>query len=206
MFREGRMTAETGKWGWKAPHSIYYLPFFDYYFSGRFRFIHVIRDGRDIALGDNQNQYKGACSKADSVGGECDSSISSRLLYWAVMNMEVFDYGINVLGPDKYFPVRTEDYALKPDATETLIDMLDFLGEQRPEPAVRKVAEGCHGHEKSYGGKKFTPEQRQQYLREFGKVGAEALDFFGYRQDDWGLTEGRPPFQTMLQAKRLRRD
>ena len=48
---------ETAVWGWKCPTSIYLLPFLDHVVPG-FRFLHVVRDGRDMALSRNQNQLR----------------------------------------------------------------------------------------------------------------------------------------------------
>ena len=41
-------------WGWKEPRSIYYLPLLDAALP-TVRFIHFIRDGRDMAFSENQN-------------------------------------------------------------------------------------------------------------------------------------------------------
>lgn len=42
-------------WGWKEPRSIYLLPFWGRQFHS-LKFLHVVRDGRDIAYSSNQNQ------------------------------------------------------------------------------------------------------------------------------------------------------
>jgi len=42
-------------WGWKEPRCIYLLPFFHERFPA-LRFLHVLRDGRDMAYSPNQNQ------------------------------------------------------------------------------------------------------------------------------------------------------
>jgi hypothetical protein len=48
---------ENMKWGWKAPRSILLLPFIHSQYQ-QMKFIHVIRDGRDIAYSKNKNQLK----------------------------------------------------------------------------------------------------------------------------------------------------
>src|SRR5438445_13883106 len=45
------------RWGWKAPRSIYLLSFLSAQFP-QLKFIHVLRDGRDMALSPNQNQLR----------------------------------------------------------------------------------------------------------------------------------------------------
>ena len=39
----------------KNPRSMFLLPFFDSYFPA-LKFIHIVRDGRDMAYSKNQNQ------------------------------------------------------------------------------------------------------------------------------------------------------
>lgn len=50
-------------WGWKGPRSVYFLPFYQAVFGDHFRFLHVLRDGRDVAYGDNQMQFWMLCEK-----------------------------------------------------------------------------------------------------------------------------------------------
>ena len=47
--------ATATSWGWKEPRSIYLLPFFHAQMPS-LRFLHFVRDGRDMALSENQNQ------------------------------------------------------------------------------------------------------------------------------------------------------
>ena len=44
-------------WGWKEPRSIYLLPFFDSVMP-KLRFLHWMRDGRDMAFSENQQQLR----------------------------------------------------------------------------------------------------------------------------------------------------
>jgi hypothetical protein len=50
-------------WGWKGPRAIYFLPFYQAVFGDHFRFLHVLRDGRDVSFGDNQMQFWMLCAK-----------------------------------------------------------------------------------------------------------------------------------------------
>src|SRR5438128_2372897 len=45
------------RWGWKEPRSIFLLPFLDECLPS-LRYLHVVRDGRDMALSENQNQLR----------------------------------------------------------------------------------------------------------------------------------------------------
>jgi hypothetical protein len=98
-------------WGWKSPRSLYYLPFYHLALKDKFRYVHVVRDGRDVSIGDNQMQHRGLCRHVNSVDdiGEnlCGSSKdkledpSSRLEFWARMNTDAYNYGVRVLGPER---------------------------------------------------------------------------------------------------------
>ena len=46
-------------WGWKEPRSIYLVPFLDAAMPS-LRFLHFVRDGRDMAFSENQNQLRQA--------------------------------------------------------------------------------------------------------------------------------------------------
>ena len=59
----GAAAARGTLWGWKGPRSIYFLPFYQAVFGDNFRFLHVLRDGRDVAYGDNQMQFWMLCER-----------------------------------------------------------------------------------------------------------------------------------------------
>jgi len=40
-------------WGFKSPHSIFFLSFYQASLGKRWRFLHVVRDGRDVAFSDD---------------------------------------------------------------------------------------------------------------------------------------------------------
>ena len=48
------IAANPRPWGWKEPRSIYLLSFLHRHLPA-LRFLHVVRDGRDMALSKNQN-------------------------------------------------------------------------------------------------------------------------------------------------------
>ena len=78
--------AET-PWGFKNPKSIFFLPALDAAFSpARLRFVLVVRDPRDVSLGDNQHQYEQLCRKVllgDKYSNSSSSStLSGRPLQW----------------------------------------------------------------------------------------------------------------------------
>src|SRR5208283_3337534 len=48
---------QAAGWGWKNPRSIFILPLIQSLYPD-FHFVHVVRDGRDMALSVNQNQLR----------------------------------------------------------------------------------------------------------------------------------------------------
>ena len=115
--------AETGRpWGWKEPRSIYLLPFFHRHLPG-LRFLHVVRDGRDMAFSENQNQLRrhGVASGIAPGGPEPVRSIA----LWARVNLAAARFGADVLG-DRYHRVRFED--LCADAAGVAEELLAWAG------------------------------------------------------------------------------
>ena len=242
---------KNGKWGWKAPRSIYYLPLLLRVLKGNLRFIHVIRDGREISVADNQQQYvqfckaklsnlsdefftfikrcispdfcdfKGPCADTIIVKTVCApkffkfvnanastknyySNVFSRisscflrepkniLAFWSNINQQVYTYGVSVLGPKRYFPLRIEDIALF-DAEPTVRRLLTFLGITRSAKRIKLLVESCKGFEKTYGGGKEQADFWAQLLRNTGSTGAVALSLFGYNTSVMGTTFGTFP-------------
>lgn len=112
-------------WGWKAPRSIYLLPFLRNE-CPHLKFIHLLRDGRDMALSSNQNQL--------SKHGEAVLALSERLfrstaqrsmLLWDKVNLRAADFG-ELRMPENYLRVRFEDLCAQPLETTTRI--INFLG------------------------------------------------------------------------------
>jgi hypothetical protein len=100
-----------GRWGWKNPRSMYVLPLIHARFP-QMNFVHVLRDGRDMALSDNRNQLR---KHYEALFGEPASEHDNRaaLRLWAATNAAVADWGERVLGP-RYLRLRFEDLCHDP--------------------------------------------------------------------------------------------
>ncbi len=113
-------------WGWKEPRSIYYLPFLDAAMP-TLRFLHFVRDGRDMAFSENQNQL---VKHGDAVLGQelrkAKTPVRS-IAVWSRVNTAAADYGREQLG-DRYLQVRFEDLCATP--AETVRRISDFFGLQ----------------------------------------------------------------------------
>ena len=112
------LPAETIRWGWKEPRSIYLLPFLREQMP-TLRFLHFVRDGRDMAFSDNQKQLRkhGPAALAGRLSWR--QPVRSIAL-WSRVNQSAADYGERELGSD-YLRVRFEDLCAEPRSTVELI-------------------------------------------------------------------------------------
>lgn len=112
-------------WGWKAPRSIYLLPFLSNE-CPYLKFIHLLRDGRDMALSSNQNQLSKHGEAVLTLRERLFRSTAERsMLLWEKVNLFAADFG-EARMPENYLLVRFEDLCAQP--LETTTRVLDFLG------------------------------------------------------------------------------
>ncbi|MBE9191780.1 sulfotransferase [Gloeocapsopsis crepidinum LEGE 06123] len=97
-------------WGWKYPRTIYLLPFIYRHFP-QMRFIHVVRDGRDMAFSGNQNQLRkhGAAVLGRDIA-EMNPQDSFEL--WLKVNNFAADFGNKFLGK-RYIRLQFEELVLQ---------------------------------------------------------------------------------------------
>lgn len=100
-------------WGWKEPRSIYLLPFLRRHLP-ELRFLHVVRDGRDMALSANQNQLRKHGPAAGILPGAPEALRSIAL--WSRVNLDAARLGREALG-ERYLRVRFEDVCADPGET-----------------------------------------------------------------------------------------
>jgi len=136
------ITNEQIEWGWKEPRSIYLLPFLHRYFPN-LRFIHVIRDGRDMAFSENQNQLrKHGKALLPSLYDFLPQPEQTAML-WNEINLMALEYGERDLR-ERYKYLRFEDLCRDPKATigqiskflEKNIDMDAALNEVAIPPSI----------------------------------------------------------------------
>lgn len=167
---------EARKWGWKEPRSIYLLPFFHRHLPA-LRFLHVVRDGRDMALSENQNQLR-KHGDAAGIPAELPPAVRSIAL-WSWVNLDAKRYGEEQLR-DRYLRIRFEDLCGSP--VETAGRILDFFGlEGDPSVAAEEVAAPA-----SLGRWRL---ESSRAVAELEGVGGEALAALGYQL---GATEAYP--------------
>ena len=122
----------TGLWGWKNPRSMYVLPLIHQFFP-TLKFIHVVRDGRDMAFSDNQNQrnkhfqalFGHEPIMTNNADDEYWGAVASARL-WATANAQIADWGEHHLG-NHYYRIRLEDLCDKPTmAIEKLLSWMEL--------------------------------------------------------------------------------
>jgi Sulfotransferase family len=116
--------AAEAPWGWKEPRSLYLLPFFHAHFPG-LKFIHVIRDGRDMAFSANQNQLRkhGGAVLGPALD-DAPQPVRTAAL-WTRVNLDAAAYGESRLGGN-YLQVQFE--ALCRDPRRSIQALETFLG------------------------------------------------------------------------------
>jgi len=117
-------TNKNMKWGFKNPRFILILQFLHSLYP-KMKFMHVIRDGRDVAFSSNQNQPK--LYGDIFCGNEPAGTPLYSLKYWSIINQNALNYGLSNL-KNNYLIVRFEDIISKP--IESIKKILEFLGSE----------------------------------------------------------------------------
>ena len=120
----GDLPPSARVWGWKEPRSIYLVPFYDAAMPS-LRFLHFLRDGRDMAFSENQNQL---VKHGDALLGDDlrkEKTPVRSIAVWSRVNSAAADYGETRLG-ERYLRVRFEDLCEQP--AETVRRIYDFFG------------------------------------------------------------------------------
>jgi cellulose synthase/poly-beta-1,6-N-acetylglucosamine synthase-like glycosyltransferase len=161
-----------GPRGWKCPQSLYVLP----YLAQRFpdlRFLHVVRDGRDVALSANQFQLARygttLLSPAEQEWSEAERSIA----LWSRINGLAAERGERLGGA--YLRVRFEDLCARPVAvTRRVFRFFGLPGD--PRKAARMVETPA-----SMGRWRHADPELVARLEE---IGGGVLRRFGYAAAD----------------------
>ncbi len=131
--RHRRLLPPEARWGWKLPQSLLYLPVLNRLLPET-RFIHMIRDGRDMAFSGNQNDAaafgefifarRGPDEMPAAYMSEETRMASLSIIVWGFANQMAADYGEAEMG-NRYLRV---DYGeLCADPMPGLRKILNFL-------------------------------------------------------------------------------
>jgi hypothetical protein len=160
-------------WGWKNPRSIYMLPFMHSQYPGM-KFIHVVRDGRDMAFSENQKQLKLFGAAFLSQEQRAMPKPARSIALWSHVNLTAAKYGETEMS-DGYLRVRFEDLCLDTEATVRRIFAFLQASEAGVAPAMGEVAQPS-----SIGRWR---QQTFERLYDVLQAGKTALEYFGYWDD-----------------------
>lgn len=99
-------------WGFKNPRTMLILPFLDEMFPGM-KFVHVVRDGRDISLGNDfaaRNRYRSAFLNKDETNLSAEEAM---ILFWGRSNQRAMEYGQQRM-PGRYLQMKWEELCENP--------------------------------------------------------------------------------------------
>jgi hypothetical protein len=161
--------ADAEGWGWKEPRSIYLLPFF-HSLMPKLRFLHFIRDGRDMAYSENQNQLNWHGDAVLTPDELQQRKPARSLTLWSRVNSAAADYGEQQLG-DRYLRVRFEDLCAEPAAT--IGGIFEFFG-------LDGDVEGAAAAVRPPDTLGRWQRKRSKVIDELQQVGGPALSRFGY--------------------------
>jgi hypothetical protein len=170
MRRHREPAGTDAAWGWKKPQSIHLLPFLIEQFP-RLRFVHVVRDGRDLAFGGRARpEVTSAYLDAEME----DKPESVRLLaFWAASNRLAAEVAARELA-DRYLVLRFEDMCLQPEPTITRL--LEFSGVAADPDLVARAATEVELSDSLGRWRSADPRAVEEAV----KVGQQTLEQFGY--------------------------
>ena len=157
-------------WGFKNPRTMLVLPLLNEMFPDM-KFVHVVRDGRDISLG---NEFAARNRHTDIFLTEEEKKLPAEermILYWGRSNQQSMDYGRQYM-QGRYLQMRWEELCTNP--VMKAHELLEFAGcrsvdARRVAQIVKKPA--------SIGRWKSFPERIR---RKVHSRGAKWLSMFGY--------------------------
>jgi hypothetical protein len=166
-LRDHGILAGRRAWGWKNPRSIYLLPLLDGIVPA-LRFVHVVRDGIDMATSGNRNQL---VLHGRALLGPAAEQLPEALraaLLWKAVNERAADYGAHM--PERYFLLRYEDVCADPG--HALAAVAASLGLDLPANGWMEPIKPVAGR-----GAGLAPELLSALRARIG----DALERFGYR-------------------------
>jgi len=163
--------AADAPWALKHPRTVLMLPYLRERHPGM-KFIHVIRDGRDMAFSRNTTQVD---LYGDLIVPPTDvwqSSAEKSMRFWAHSNLQTKQFAEATLA-ECYLRIRFEDLCADPETEiRRLFEWLD-AGDEKAE-AARDIVKAPNSIGRWRAANKSLVEK-------ITTIGAAALDEFGYR-------------------------
>jgi hypothetical protein len=110
-------------WGFKNTRTLFFVSYFFELFP-KMKYIHVVRDGRDMPFSQNHRQQKELFDVYFERGWSQSTVYEDAARFWNIVNVSAFRLGTMLLG-ERYFVIRLEDLVF--DKYTTLTELLKFL-------------------------------------------------------------------------------
>ena len=153
------------RWGDKTPEYIVHLPLIKQIFPDA-QFIHVVRDGRDVALSTLEQPLMGA------------NNIYMAARDWKESLLTVRKFAMQ-LKADQFIEIRYEDLLTNP--SETLSKLIDFLKIDDSEGRLREfISKNIHHDLKVTNFNKWKSQFSSSQLETYERIASDMLQQHGY--------------------------
>lgn len=156
-------------WGWKEPNTHIFLEHLVEYFP-KFKYIHVLRHGLDMAFAPNKKQLFnwGYLFDIDAEPGGDENTLAKKQLdYWIRSTRSIIERGRELLA-DNFFLLRYEDLCLNPEVEVSQV--MSFLKTEDYDmdrlKKIPKLSENHHRYKKHELG--IFTEQQLSSVEELG--------------------------------------
>jgi hypothetical protein len=167
LLRSTRCHREDGLWGWKEPNTHVLLDRLEAAFPGM-KYIHVMRNGLDMALSKNQNQLR---LWGRYFFGAEDYAVSPRwsLKYWCLVHRRIVRLGEQRMR-EKYMLLNYDAFCAAPqEHLRHLLRFLDLAVSKSTEASLAALVwrPSSIGRFKQYDPYQFDPEDLE-CIKSFG--------------------------------------
>lgn len=100
-------------WGWKEPNTHLFLPHLDRHLRN-FRYIHVVRNGLDMAFSQNNWQMRHWSHLFGLPGADTAALPVRQLRYWLAANRRAVRYGAGQM-KNRFMVIKYEDFCADPE-------------------------------------------------------------------------------------------
>ncbi len=157
-----KLSKPRNTWGWKEPNTHIFLEQFATFFPN-FRYIHVVRNGLDMAFSKNKKQlfnwghrYGIEASASDSA----ETLAQKQLDYWIKSTEDVVVKG-NKLLPGNFLLIKYEEICQNPEVeVARILDFIDYKGTKTVAELSKIFSLSSeHGRHRRYDLDIFSKEQ-----------------------------------------------
>ena len=164
------MPSDAQAWGWKEPRSIYLLRFLDRELPSM-RFLQFVRDGRDMAFSENQNQLKKHGEAVLERDERRWKQPVQSIAVWSRVNGWAAEYGEREMG-DRYTAVTFEELCARPvETVERIWSFFGLTGDAEAAAAAEVNPPSSLGRWRG---------QKQKIVDQLHEVAGDTLSRFGY--------------------------